>query len=211
VSTLRTTIKIEGLSDAVKRLKAADKKLAEEVAPVVEMAAMEAVQTHLDSNYVGKANQLGGQSTGYWTGVRNSAAAEQKGNGVTITLKGAGLLMKWEGGTIKPSGRISSATGKPIKWLTIPVAPEAHGKVAAMFGNRLYTHRFAGGTGQSLGDTRQGGGLWLRTGSQSSDSDPLLFWFLKSVTIKPDHNILPPADQTGKACAEAVKLMLETV
>jgi hypothetical protein len=203
-------ITITGLEEASARLTAAGRKLSEEVAPVVEEAAMKVVQDHLDANYVGQPNKLGGTPTGYWTNVRNSATAGREGKGVTVDLTGAGLLMKYMGGVIRPTGRVSSVTGKPIKFLSIPTAPESHGKIPAMFGKQLYTRGFAGGTGQSEGDSSAGMGLFLRTGSRSSDSDPLLFWLAKQATIKADKKILPPAADIQKACGDAITTLLES-
>jgi hypothetical protein len=207
---LKFTFTVSGLDAVQARLKKAGSTIAKEVAPVVEFAAVAEVQDHLDAHYVGQPNKLGGTPTGYWTGVRNSVTPGRQGDAVTVEMKGAGLLMKWLGGTIKASGRISSVTGKPIKNLSIPVHASAHGKVPAMFGNALYGHGFAGGAGRHEGDTARGFGLWLRTGSKPSDSDPLLFWLKPSVNIPADKNILPPPEKLAASCGEAVKILLES-
>ncbi len=150
-------------------------------------AALEAAQDHLEANYVGKPNKLGGASTGYWAKVHSSARGESDGTAATVTLSGIGLRMKWEGGDIFPSGRVSAVTGKPIKRLAIPIAPEAHGKVPGMFtlereGNTLVK---AGG----------GGGAMFR--------------LVRKVRIKPDRNIFPPETAITVACAREFEFHLK--
>lgn len=191
------------------RLAAAGQVMTEQLVPTVEAAAAGAVEAHLDAEYVPRRNALGGTPTGYWSRVRGSIQSSHDGDSATVAISGPGLRMKWEGGVIRPSGRTSTVTGKPIRFLSIPVDAQAHGKLPAMFGDRLYSRGFAGGTGAREGDTRGGMGLWLRTGDQSSDSDPLLFWLVKKVTVTADKNILPPAERIAAECGEAVGVLLD--
>lgn len=190
------TVKISGIEGAKALLSKAAARM-KEAQPVIEMAAVDAVQDHLQANYVGKANQLGGPSTGYWARVLNSVEGTHDGRAVTVTMKGAGLLMKWQGGVIKPSGRVSSVTGKPIKFLAIPATAAAHGKVPAMFGKKLYAIR---------GD--RGGVLKLMSSDKRQASDPVMFYLSRSATIKPDKNILPPSALMGRKVGEAVSLFM---
>lgn len=194
------TVKIEGL-DKVRSLLAKVKKTVEhEITPVVEMAAADAVQDHLATNYVGKPNKLGGVSTGYWAAVSNGMEATHDKESVNITLRGAGLRMKYEGGIIRPTGRISSATGKPIRFLAIPMDAQSHGKVPAMFGKALYVG--------AVKEDGTGAGLFLQVGPTKSQSDPLLFWLARSATIKADKNILPPPATVQRVAGEAIAIKM---
>lgn len=207
---MKTKVELQGVPEFVEAMARLDDALQTKATAVIEMAALKSVQDHLDDQYVPRQNALGGPSTGYWATVRNSAAAEVDGGAVTVSLTGVGLRMKYEGDVIRPSGRVSTVTGKPIKFLSIPVDAQAHGKVPAEFGKKLYVRGFAGGMGRSEGDSAQGSGLWLRQGRRAADSDPLLFWLVKKVTIKADKGIFPPGPATAAACVAAVTNLIET-
>lgn len=183
---------------AAAKLAAAEKVLRNDLGPVLEVAVMKAVQDHLDANYVGKPNKLGGPSTDYWRTVRNSAEGHYITGGdthsVTVKLTGVGLRMKLLGGVIRPTGRISSVTGKPIKFLTIPVSPLAHGKTASDFGkDALYATP---------------AGLMDRAGGHAPGHR--LFIFAKQATIKADPNIWPSAETIRTAAGEAVLLLFNS-
>jgi len=182
-----------------RQLLAAHEALRRDLGPVLEVAVMECVQSHLNAHYVGKPNKLGGASTGYWTTVRNSAAGEHKSNGdgsheITVSLTGIGLRMKLEGGVIRPTGRTSSVTGKQIKFLTIPVNPIAHGKTVSDFGD---------------GVERVGGGLFKKLPGRAFGEQ--LFLLAKQATIKADPNIWPRTETLAAKCGEAAVMLFRSV
>jgi hypothetical protein len=107
--------------------------------------------------------------------------------------------MKLEGGVVRPSGRTSSVTGKPIKYLTIPVIAEAHGKSASDFPFLKARGKFA-----------EGGGGVLYAPREGSSFGTVFFVLVKSVTIKPDPNILPPAEAVLAEMAAGVRAVMSS-
>ena len=150
-------------------------------------------------------NKFGAPSTGYW--MRASDATTTTTSGSTITaevIEGKASLVGVRrhytgGGAIKPSGRTSEVTGRPISRLTIPARAEAHGKSVATLralGVNLY---------------RAGGTLREQTGVKRSDNDPVYFYLAKQVgPIKPNPRILPTDAQFMQAISETVEDILAT-
>jgi hypothetical protein len=152
-------------------------------------------------------NKLKGQSTGYW---------QRAGDATTVTSSGASVMAEvvetrsgqvplvgvrrhyTGGGTIRPSGRNSEVTGKPIKFLTIPKIAAAHGKSVATLkalGVDLY---------------RKGATLREKQGDKRSDSDPIYFILAKQVgPMQPKPQILPTSDQFGQAVVDVALDMID--
>lgn len=152
-------------------------------------------------------NKLGGQSTGYWEKAGNATNADSQGSEIRIWItetQGLGGLVGVKrhytgGGTIKPSGRVSEVTKKPIQYLTIPIAPAAHGKTVAMM--------------QRLGVIyRKGSALFMHPkGSKRSDSDEAIFALKKSIgPQQPNPYILPTNDEYFKVVATVVENLTDT-
>lgn len=162
----------------------------------VEVAAAHAVKRHLTGKYAGTVNKLGGVSTGYWKKAIEGTSSSSNAEGATVVISQVGIKLKYSGGTIRASGRTSEVTGKPTKFLTIPVHPAAHGKTISDLGGKsaFYLVPFAAGGGFSEEGTGGGIGVFRKSGGKSSASDPLYFVLKKAVKIKADPNILPPSD-----------------
>jgi len=155
-------------------------------------------------------NKLGGTTTRYW--FRASAATRADVVGDTITIKVVesrgtgdtgglvGLRRHYTGGkTIKPSGKISEITGKPIQYLTIPINAAAHGKTVAMM-QRLGVDIY-----------RKGSALYMHPkGSERSDSDTAVFALKKSIGPQtPNPAILPTNAEYYAAINTAVDKLLD--
>jgi hypothetical protein len=191
------------LTAAQSALIKADKALSDGMEGGLTIAAEKVVHDHLRAHYVNKPNRLGAASTKYWDRVDKSVTATTTSNGTAsfnteVTLSGVGLWMKFHGGIIKPSGRISSVTGKPIRFLTIPVIAEAHGKTASEF-------PFLKARGKFL----DGGGGVLYKPQEGSDFGTVYFILTRQAKIKPDPNILPPASAIADEMSAAIKASLE--
>lgn len=156
-------------------------------------------------------NKLGGSTTSYW--LRASDATRATSTGGTITVEvfesrgtgGTGGLVGVRrhytgGGTIKPSGRISEITGKPIQYLTIPIAPAAHGRTVAALMQRLGVDIY-----------RKGSALYMHPkGSERSDSDTAVFALKKSIgPQRPNPAILPTDLEYYAAINTAVDELLD--
>lgn len=139
--------------------------------------------------------------TGYWNKAGQATKSSSSGDTINIIVdeKGTPGLVGVRrhytgGGTIKPSGRISEITQKPIQYLTIPINGAAHGKTVAMM--------------KSLGVMyRKGSALFLAPqGAKRSDSDVAMFALKKSIGPQtPNPSIIPTPQQYFDTVALVVK------
>ncbi len=184
------TVSIKGeaaISGAIQSFK--DKIGPKSLKRLASAAGVQVWKRHLQSKYTGRLNKLGGPSTGYWRKVYDSVHPVETSAGVDIIASGTGLKQKFYGGTVVPSGRASEVTGKPIRNLTIPVNPRAHGKSIKDLGGKakFYIVPLYGGGYNSTA------GVFFRSGRTSGKrrSDPLYYVLKKRVTIKLDIDIVP--------------------
>jgi len=152
---------------------------------IASLAAVETWQEHLDQHYVAKPNKLGGAATGYWTEVRNGIVGHPTATGATVTARGPGLSMKFDGGVVRPGKGTSSYTGRPTQMLAIPVSPLAHGKRPGDFGKSLFLVQLHGPAAAA--------GLVKRQG-RSKTRGTLMFILTRQAKIKADKGITPRAD-----------------
>ena len=139
--------------------------------------------------------------TGYWNKAGQATKSSSSGDTINIIVDEKGMpglvgvrRHYTGGGTIKPSGRISEITQKPIQYLTIPINGAAHGKTVAMM--------------RSLGVIyRKGSALFLQpNGSPRSDSDVAMFALKKSIGPQtPNPSIIPTPQQYFETVALVVK------
>ena len=148
-------------------------------------------------------NKLGSKNTtSYWLRASQASTATVTGSDITIVVdavKVPGIRRHYTGGgTIRPSGRISEITKKPIQYLTIPIHPEAHGRTVALM--------------QRLGFNiyRKGGALFSQSGPKKSDSDVAMFALKKSIGPQtPNPAILPTQNAYYDAINTAVDELLD--
>ena len=139
--------------------------------------------------------------TGYWNKAGQATKSSSSGDTINIIVDEKGMpglvgvrRHYTGGGTIKPSGRISEITKKPIQYLTIPINGAAHGKTVAMM--------------KALGVMyRKGSALFLAPqGSKRSDSDVAMFALKKSIGPQtPNPAIIPTPQQYFETVALVVK------
>jgi hypothetical protein len=158
----------------------------------LETEAATTVREHIERNYVPRTNKLGGESTGYWKNVAESTEATSGPDGVTVRIRQIGLRIKYHGGVIVPSGRISEVHGKPIRMLSIPVHAAAHGRTIMDLGGHKALYR------KGLGIFK------FTTPGRPMAGDPLYYILRRSVTIRPDPGILPPDGAILNGCMRAL-------
>lgn len=150
-------------------------------------------------------NKFNVTPTGYWNKAGQATKASSSGSAINIEVdeKGTPGLVGVRrhytgGGTIRPSGKISGVTGKPIRYLTIPINGAAHGKTVGMM--------------QSLGVVyRKGSALFIHPhGAQRSSSDPAIFALKKSVGPQTPNPAILPTPQEYFDTVEAVVINLIT-
>jgi len=166
-----------------------------ELRAAVGVAAVSAVREHILMRYGSYRNRLGGTSTQYYARMSDAVTATVTATGPRVSIPFPGAALHYYGGTVRPSGRISAVTGKPIQFLTIPKVAAAHGKRASDF-RALYAVR---------------GGLRLQQGAVRSAADPLYFIFARSATIKPDKGLLPEAEVMEEWCSDAVEDTMDAI
>jgi hypothetical protein len=97
------------------------------VGAVAGRAATNVLRAHLFARNADKPNALGGKRTNYYAqAARSTSYAFDGDDAVVVSINQIGIRLRYYGGTVKP---------RTAKFLTIPVAPEAHGKRAREFGN----------------------------------------------------------------------------
>ena len=172
----------------------------EEVAAASTQPTQEETAKHFYAYATAHPNKFGATSTGYWVKAGDNTVATSSGATINIEVveragKFVGVRRHYTGGgTIKPSGRISEITQKPIQYLTIPINGAAHGKTVAMM--------------QSLGVIyRKGSALFLAPqGAKRSDSDTAMFALKKSIGPQtPNPSIIPTPQQYFETVALVVK------
>jgi len=176
----------------------------EEVASASTEPTREITVKHFYTYATAHPNKFGATSTGYWVNAGDNTVATSSGAVVNIEVvekvgKVVGVRRHYTGGgTIKPSGRISEITKRPIQYLTIPINGAAHGKTVAMM--------------QALGVDlyRKGSALFAKSGQKQSDSDVAMFALKKSIGPQtPNPSIIPTAQEYFETVATVVKNITE--
>jgi len=135
------------------------------------------LKTHFRHKDRTEPNKLGGNRQHFWRAVTDSVHAPRvsaKGDTVLIAITHPAIAQKVFGGLIRP---------KRVKYLTIPVSPEAYGRTARTFeaeeGVKLVALRVGKGAGRTLVlASLRGGGIQveylLRSSvKQAPDADAL--------------------------------------
>lgn len=127
------------------------------------------LKTHFRKKDTTQPNKLGGRRTHYWREVADSTrAGKATARSVTIRIGHPTISQKVYGGQI---------IAKRAKALTIPMHPDAHGRMASEFDDELFIHKDDQGKGYLARST--GGGI------------ELMYALRKSVNQDPDPTALP--------------------
>lgn len=173
------------------------------LAPVIGTAAAEATKKHFIELNRARPNALGGARTNYYTGAAEGTSWTPHDDGsVTISIRQIGLRLKYYGGTVTPGKNISAHSGKPTRFLTIPVNPKAHGRRASEFDLELvYNHN---GEPVALATKRDFGVQIKQTVSKAGKTrttqragrrGEIMFALVRSIKVRPDPSILPAPDR----------------
>ena len=189
------TFTIKGLEESLSAIEQYQEATnPEEIASSMRAGVRDLVVDHFAAVNAQRANKLGGTRTNYWDRVGKDAGITVTGSSISITFPTVGFRRHVMGGPpIRPTGKISEVTGKPIKFLTIPVTAAAHGRSVASLkasGVELY---------------RVGGALKKQQGPTRSESDPTYFVLAKQTKAKaPDPTLLPKDEVFIRAAEEAL-------
>ncbi len=133
-----------------------------------------------------RPNKLGGARTNFWSRVAESVHAPRtSGTRIVIPINHPAIAQKVFGGTIR---------ARKARNLSIPVAPEAHGKSPRVFDGLTFAMTRAG---VGLLGTREAGGVFHA-----------LYVLKRSVSQRPDPEALPKASEVAAAITRAAEIRL---
>lgn len=154
----------------------------------------EAAANHLRKLLKQHLEARGGRK--YWKDAAESVETEISDAGAVVSINHRGVRLHFYGGIVKPTGRISNVTGKPIKRLLIPGANSPLRKARA----ELY----------ELGINRQsvhiaGGALMADIGGV-----PVMLGVLARQSVhEPDPTVLPSDDRLRDELRAAARDVLD--
>ena len=187
---------------------------------VLGRAAFHVVRDHLRDRNLTVPTPVGAPKSNYYGRAADGTSFTIDPGGATVSISGIeapGIALHYYGGTVKPGVNPSSATGKPTKYLTIPVSPEAYGHPASDFDDlvmlwgrngpwglarksltkkQLRLIKSRGYTGESL------------TGDSAGE---LMYILVKEATIQPNPEVLPDEDEITVACNNAMSDYMENL
>ena len=181
-------VSLDTASPALRRMLAALKPAT--VAKLSGRIAANRVRGHLEG--LASTRHRSYMPHSYYATAARMTSGEVDGDTCRVVVAGpAGIRLHYYGGVVKPSGRISAKTGKPITRLAIPRRPEAEQRTPADFDDLfLWKSKIVGRAG--LARRSPNGRL------------EIYYWLVASVTMKEDHGVLPPLDELGKEINDAI-------
>lgn len=182
------------ITDLISRLYGA----AEADAPlVIATAASDRTKAHLKG--VSSKRHRAGSIRDYYADAAESVEPQVDGRTAAIEISHTGFALRYYGGTVRPSGRISAVTGRPIKRLAIPIKgseAERGGKHPGDFDDMFFIKGRKQGTG-------------FLAGKKSNGMIGLLFGLYVKTEHKADKSILPTTAEYNDAAVEALEQLLE--
>lgn len=161
----------------------------EEASEVVSEAAAERIRDHF--KLLHDLRHRANMPRSYYLRAQDSVVATFKGNEGQITIDHTGLALRYYGGSVGPSGRVSRITGKPIKRLAIPVAGgPGEGKDPYEFKGAL----------KLIITKRKKAFLAL---ADDEDASPV-YWLVKQAVHKADPGVLPEDVQISDYAEDAL-------
>lgn len=165
----------------------------ENLLPVLGRSVTNAIRRNFDELESTRPNKLGGQRQHYYSGARQGTSFVVDGDSALVGIHQVGMGLRYFGGTVRAGAGISSFTGQPTKYLTIPVTAEAYGHRASDFPDLTVLWgrdgpyalgRVTPRTVATAGDTRQ---------------TEVLFVLKTQVTVEADPTMLPSAQALSDA------------
>lgn len=159
----------------------------ERLLPVLARSATNTIRDHFDVLESTRPNKLGGARQHYYSGARAGTSFVIDGDYAIIGIRQVGMRLRYYGGTVHAGANISSITGQPTKFLTIPVTAEAYGHRAADFPDLTVLW----GSNGPYALARVTKGTIARGASASTSSVEVLFALKEEVTVPADDTMLP--------------------
>jgi hypothetical protein len=172
-----------------------------EAQSVIGYTGRNVVREHLQELEETRSGASGGPATHYYGSARRATSWYPAGdNAVEINVAQVGMRLHFYGGTVEAGKGISSATGAPTKYLTIPATPEAHGRKASDFDLVLV---WANGRPVALALAESTESMTARGGFKATrKAGKIMFTLKESVTLAPDPSVMPTTEDFSEAIVE---------
>ena len=173
----------------------------EEAQQVIGYAGRNVVREHLQDLEDTRSGASGGPASHYYGSARRATNFRIiDDTAVEINVSQVGMRLHFYGGTVEAGKGISSATGAPTKYLTIPAAPEAHGRKASDFDLLLV---WANGRPVALALAETTEKMTARGGLKAvRKAGKIMFTLRESVTLQPDPTVMPTTEDFSEAITE---------
>jgi len=134
----------------------------------------------------------------FYQDAADSVVSRVVTDGAEISIPHIGFALRYHGGTVRPSGRISAITGRPIKRLAIPFSgSEAEGKNPGDFDNVFFVK---GRNGKGFLAAKKGSGMI-----------GMLFALVLKTEHDPDPSILPKDSDYQTNAEHALNALIKEV
>ena len=169
----------------------------ENLMPIFGRSVANAVRANFDELEASRPNKLGGQRTHYYSGARSATRYVVEGDTAIVGIAQVGMRLRYYGGTVEAGKNVSSFTGQPTKYLTIPATAESYGHRAADFPDMVVLWGHAGP--YALARQEQGSVATVGSKGPQTKQTEILFWLKASVDIEGDRTMLPSDDAIREA------------
>lgn len=167
----------------------------ERLLPVLARSATNTIRNHFDMLESTRPNKLGGARQHYYSGARAGTSFVIDGDYAVIGIRQVGMRLRYYGGTVHAGANISPVTGKPTKYLTIPVTAESYGHRASDFDDM----KVLWGSNGPYALARVTSGSIARGAGASTSSVEVLFALKQEVTVEGDETMLPEPEALSDA------------
>jgi hypothetical protein len=175
----------QAIADAVGKAKPS------RVAKIVAKSSETFVAAHLFN--LSNTRHKAGHMFNFYAAAADAVSSETYEGDALVRIQHEGLALRYFGGIVKPSGRPSLVTGRPIRMLSLPASPEAEQHTPGDF------------SGLFLIKSRKLGKAYL-AGKKSNGMIGILFRLVPQTVHKADATVLPSA---GALTENAVMAIME--
>lgn len=168
-----------------------------EASEVVGEACADLTRDHLRG--LSARRHRSGLPHSFYARAADAVVSEPVRNGAAVTISHEGLALRYYGGTVRPSGRVSLVTGRPITRLAIP-------------------KKGSGAEGKTPGDYKdlfviasRRSGKAVLAGRKPGGKVGILFALVKSTRHTADKGVMPADADYERAASDALdELLTET-
>ena len=165
---------------------------------VVAEAAADLTRSHFRE--LSQDRHRASQPRNYYQLAADAVEFKAVDGGAEVTIPHTGIALRYFGGTVRPSGRISLVTGKPITRLAVPFSgSEAEGKTPGEFADLFV---LSSALGKSTGKA-------VLARKTSSGGFVALFALLAKTEHEPNETILPENAEYEETAVSAIREMIE--